>query len=39
MHETRIEIEKVLGIASERELRLILAYARGLTKYNRKDQL
>lgn len=33
-------IEILLQKSTERELRLILAYAKGLTKYkNRKDQL
>lgn len=37
---TMKEIEILLQKSTERELRLILAYVKGLTKYkNRKDQL
>ena len=36
--ETLTEIEKFLALASERELRLILAYMRGLLKNHEKDQ-
>lgn len=38
MQETREKLERLLAEANERQIRLILAYARGLMKNYNKDQ-